>query len=117
MIKMNKIRLNTLHRYVGIILAPFLVLQAVTGLMLSFGIFRRHAGVPSEIRPSSSLDQLLVKLHFGPGFISDAYHILLGLGILWMAVTGWVLYLRLRRARKAAKSAVTKPSASSVERS
>ncbi len=92
--------LNKLHRYVGISMAPFLLLQAASGLFLDFGLFRRGEGVQPEARGWGDL--LLVKLHFAPGVVSDAYHLLLGAAIAWMAVTGWLLYLRIRRARKGA---------------
>jgi hypothetical protein len=38
---MKNIRINTLHRYVGIVIAPFIVLQTISGLLLGFGLFRR----------------------------------------------------------------------------
>jgi len=99
--------LNSLHRYVGILIAPFLVIQTLSGLFLDFGLFRRNAGTGGAGAPTS-LDALLVKLHFGPGLASDTYHLLLGAGIVWMAVSGWALYLKIRRARK--KLAATSPS-------
>lgn len=104
---MKEIRINTLHRYVGIVIAPFLVLQTISGLLLDFGLFRRGlAGPGSEVYGESKgiLDQILVEIHFGPGMLSDAYHLLLGVGILWMAVSGWILYLRIRRARNKYRS-------------
>jgi uncharacterized iron-regulated membrane protein len=96
--------LNKLHRYVGIVVAPFLVIQTLSGLLLDFGLFRRGApGGPAPVR--GAWDPLLTRVHFGPGPINDAYHLLLGAGIVWMAVSGWLLYLRLRRARR--RSAAT----------
>jgi uncharacterized iron-regulated membrane protein len=100
---MKGIYLNKLHRYVGICVAPFLVIQTVSGLLLDFGLFRRSTFGPGGEEAShtrNAADTLLVKLHFGPGIVSDCYHILLGLGVLWMAVSGWMLYLRFRKARK-----------------
>ena len=91
--------LNKLHRYVGITMAPFLLVQTLSGLFLDFGLFRRGAQVPE---PRGPWDLLLVELHFSPGLVSDAYHLLLGAAILWMAVSGWLLYLRIRRARRSA---------------
>jgi len=92
--------LNSLHRHVGIVIAPFLIIQTLSGLFLDFGLFRRNAGTGGAGGAPTPLDALLVKLHFGPGLLNDAYHLLLGAGIVWMAVSGWLLYLRLRRARK-----------------
>ena len=100
--------LNKLHRYVGLAVAPFLVLQTLSGLFLDFGLFRR-AGETGVVTARGGWDFLLVKLHFGPGFVNDAYHLLLGLGTAWMAVSGWLLYLRLRRARKNAAAQRPQP--------
>jgi len=99
----KKLRLNQLHRYVGITVAPFLVIQTLSGLLLDFGPFRRRGGFAggeeSSVWSWFSV-QLMSKVHFGPGFFNDLYHMLLGAGILWMGVSGWLLFLRGRRARR-----------------
>lgn len=100
---MKPITLNSLHRYVGIVIAPLLVVQTVTGLLLGFGLFRRAAPPPGGGRPpvaEGSWDAILMKIHFGPGIIGDTFHLLLGAGVIWMAISGWLLYLRVRRSRK-----------------
>lgn len=102
---MKRIHLNKLHRYVGIIIAPFLAIQTLTGLLLSFGPFRRGGSVlAGQDLPiiNKQLDGIFIKTHFGPGVINDSYHLLLGAGIIWMALSGWMLYLRGRRVRKKA---------------
>jgi uncharacterized iron-regulated membrane protein len=98
--------LNRLHRYVGISMAPFLLLQTLSGLFLDFGLFRRGQEEP---QPAARgwWDLFLVKLHFAPGLVSDAYHLLLGAAIFWMAISGWLLYLRIRRVRM--NAAVVRP--------
>lgn len=93
---MKNFRLNALHRYVGITLAPFLVIQTVSGLMLGFGLFRSEAAATER----GALERFLVQIHFGPGLLSDLCHVLLAAGIFWMAVSGWVLFLRIRRTRR-----------------
>jgi hypothetical protein len=103
---MKGIQLNKLHRYTGITIAPFLVIQALTGLLLDFGPFRR--GVPAQAGgdppvTSTPWDAAFIKAHFGPGVIGDCYHLLLGAGIVWMAVSGWILFLRGRRLRNKAR--------------
>ena len=93
--------LNKLHRLVGIVIAPFVVVQALSGLFLDFGVFRR--GVPlvgDETGARGWWELALMKTHFGPGLLNDAYHILLACGIVWMACSGWLLYLRIRRVRR-----------------
>lgn len=93
---MKNFRLNTLHRYVGITIAPFLVIQTISGLLLGFGQFRKDTPAPER----GAMDQFLVAIHFGPGLFSTIGHVLLAAGIFWMAVSGWVLFLRIRRARR-----------------
>ncbi len=92
--------LNKAHRYVGIVIAPFIIIQVLSGLFLDFGLFRRGEATPGGTATARvGWDLLLVKAHFGPGFLSDSYHILLGCGIIWMACSGWFLYLRIWRLR------------------
>jgi len=100
---MKELRLNTLHRYVGIVIAPCLVIQTLSGLLLGFGLYRDGGSLQIGKRFIESpgvWNELLVKAHFGPGLLSDVYHLLLGAGASWMAVTGWLLFLRLRRSRR-----------------
>ncbi len=93
--------LNKAHRYVGIIIAPFMVIQVLSGLFLDFGLFRRELSTSaSAAAKRAGWDLLLVKAHFGPGVLSDTYHILLACGITWMACSGWFLFLRMRRLRR-----------------
>ena len=99
------VTLNKLHRYIGICTAPFVVCQTVSGLLLDFGIFGRGKTAHtywSAGTVHTKLDQFLARIHFGPGLINDGYHLLLGAGIIWMAVSGWLLYLRGRRLRNKA---------------
>ncbi len=93
--------LNKAHRYTGIIIAPFMVIQVLSGLFLDFGLFRRGAtGAAGPPAMRAGWDLYLVKTHFGPGLLNDAYHVLLACGIIWMACSGWLLYLRIRRLRR-----------------
>ncbi|HEX9022798.1 MAG TPA: hypothetical protein VF799_03065 [Geobacteraceae bacterium] len=90
---MKEILLRKFHRSVGIIVAPFMVVQAISGLMLGFGLFRRPEAGPVS---RGSLDDFLVTIHFKAGWLGDAYHLLLGIGIAWMALSGWLIYLRVK---------------------
>jgi uncharacterized iron-regulated membrane protein len=107
---MKAIYLNKMHRYVGICIAPFIVIQTFSGLLLDFGFFRRsRSGLDVEVASHARnvADSLLVRIHFGPGLLNDCYHLLLGLGVLWMAVTGWMLYLRIIKMRKKSMTVVS----------
>ena len=100
---MKELRLNTLHRYVGIVIAPCLVIQTLSGLLLGFGLYRDNGALQAGKRIIESpgvLNESLAKIHFCPGLLGDIYHLLLGAGVVWMAVTGWLLFLRLRRSRR-----------------
>lgn len=107
---MKGINLNKLHRYVGITLAPFLIIQTFSGLFLDFGALGRISGPAGGSEQSASggfSNSLLVKVHFGGDFLNDCYHILLGIAITWMAISGWLLFLRIRKAQKrSARAAV-----------
>lgn len=105
--------LRTLHRYVGIITAPFLVVQTVSGLLLGFGVYRQPGAsraAPQELILPGSWNALLVKAHFEAGWIGDAYHLLLGAGIVWMSLSGWLMFLNARRMRKKLEAAKGAPS-------
>ncbi len=103
--------LNKAHRYVGIIIAPFMIIQVLSGLFLDFGLFRRGegGGVGGATVERAGWDLFLVKTHFGPGVLNDAYHILLACGIIWMACSGWLLYLRIKRLRRKQGTSGVKP--------
>jgi uncharacterized iron-regulated membrane protein len=98
---MKGIQFNKLHRYVGITLAPFLVIQALSGILLKFGLFSRGGGggMGGVLSPEGSFDRLLIEVHFGPG-MAEIYHLLVALAILWMAVSGWLLFMRIRKAQR-----------------
>ncbi len=99
----KRLRLNLVHRYVGIVIAPFLVIQTLSGLLLDFGPFQRSGlfiGEEQSLVWRWFSVQLMSRIHFGPGLINDIYHILLGAGIVWMGVSGWLLFLKGRRARR-----------------
>jgi uncharacterized iron-regulated membrane protein len=105
---MKNFRLNTLHRYIGIAIAPFMVIQTLSGVLLAFGLFRGDSTgekIGRYLVSHGLWDQTLVNAHFGPGMLDDTYHLILGAGIIWMAISGWVLYMRGRRARRKATTA------------
>lgn len=100
---MNQRSLRLWHRRVGIVIAPFLLLQGVSGLVLSYGIYARVANVlaaeaPQPLRTVWNL--MMAKTHFGPGLIGWVYHSLVGLGLLWMIGSGVWIWFDLRQKKR-----------------
>ena len=94
--------LRKVHRLTGIVIAPFIILQALSGILLSvdwlLGIHRRAGdGIKENIPPLLRLwDMILVEIHYGPGVGGAFYHILLGIGAVWVAVSGFMIFLKIR---------------------
>jgi hypothetical protein len=88
---MDEAYLRKWHRTMGIILAFFIFLQAASGTMMALEFFFNSTG----------LFGVLTSLHFGGGAIGSLYRVLLGLGLMGMAASGTLIYLKIRaRTRK-----------------
>lgn len=97
--------LRNWHRYAGLFFAPFLFLQTISGLVLSFGVFRQVDQALADAAPegvSSAWNVLMIKMHYGSGTIGWLYHTLIGLALLWLIISGlWIWtdsFLRKKRA-------------------
>jgi len=115
---MKEANLRKWHRRIGIALAFFIILQAGTGLLLSFDWFstpHSHANTPHEgIQKSgetndslkdshegkSVLGEVLKFIHHGAGPIMNLYRVVLGIGILAMALTGCTIFFKIRARSK-----------------
>jgi uncharacterized iron-regulated membrane protein len=87
---MDEAHLRKWHRTMGIILAFFIFLQAATGTLMAL--------VSALHRPDIDI---LADLHLGGGLFGNIYRILLGLGLMGMAASGTLIYLKIRaRTRK-----------------
>ncbi len=85
------------HRRLGIILALFIIIQAGTGLLLSLEKFL-SLGMEG---PAVEFMEFLALLHRGGGDLPRLYRVLLGLGLTGMAVSGSLIYFKIRaRSRK-----------------
>jgi uncharacterized iron-regulated membrane protein len=87
---MNEASLRKWHRTMGIILALFIFVQAATGALMA---------LESTLNFPEPTD-VLASLHLGGGFFGDLYRILLGLGIMGMATSGTLIYLKIRARMK-----------------
>ena len=102
---MKKITLRTWHRRIGIILALFIILQTGSGLLISLGDLspsQSHAhsepavaagGHEEEERP---WHEALEFIHHGAGSAGPLYRIIIGIGILWMAISGVLIFFQSR---------------------
>jgi hypothetical protein len=81
------------HRTMGITLALFIIIQAGSGLLLSLEDF------VATVFPGAPA--LLTSIHTGGGNLGTPYRVLLGLGLLGMATSGILIYLKIQaRTRK-----------------
>ncbi len=102
------------HRNVGIVLAPLLVLQAISGVFLSaewlLGYHQRVCeairGVPLLIL---LLDKLIVEIHYGLGVPGAIEHIVLGTGLGWITISGFMMFLNTRARKKRLKGGKDHP--------
>ena len=99
---MREPQLRRLHRYAGIVLAPLLVLQALSGVLLSvdwlLGIHRRFGESVGDASPGLARlwDAILVEIHYGNGVGGAVYHILLGLAVVGVVASGLAMFLQVR---------------------
>ncbi len=87
---MQEASLRSWHRFLGIILALFIFVQAITGALISLQ-FALNFAEPLEV---------LEGPHTGGGLAGNIYRMLLGLGLLFMAVTGAMIYFKIRARTK-----------------
>jgi len=105
--------LRKLHRTVGVVIAPLLILQAFSGIFLSIDWllgFHRRIGetIKENIPPLIRLwDMILVNIHYGLGVGGAFYHVLLGIGAVWVAVSGFMLFLKIRSRQKRSKHEIS----------
>ncbi|MDW7711259.1 MAG: hypothetical protein SCH98_12380 [Deferrisomatales bacterium] len=102
---MSEIRLRSIHRWLGVVLLPFLFLQTLSGVLLSVGLYRRMRralveAVPGPVEEpvATVYDTLLAAMHYGSGPAGYIYHVALGLGMfLLLGSGGWIWVRRLSR--------------------
>lgn len=103
---MKESDLRKWHRNAGVVLAPLIVLQAISGIFLSvdwlLGYHQRAGEVIEKEIPSLVWlwDKTLVSIHYGLGLPGSSYHIALGIGLFWIVVSGVMIFLRIRARRK-----------------
>ncbi|MHB9029008.1 MAG: hypothetical protein ACYC9O_09580 [Candidatus Latescibacterota bacterium] len=91
---MKEAALRKAHRIVGITISLFVILQVVTGLILSFELLEG---------PETGSGDVLEFLHFGGMYIGTVYRVALALGLLFLVASGWWIYLKITARTNAAK--------------
>lgn len=100
---MKEATLRKWHRKMGVLLAVFIGVQAISGLGLSLDPvvgLAAHSHVESEKtdpKQQGFRGELFEFVHHGAGPIGGVYRIALALGVLWMVVTGSAIYLQIGR--------------------
>lgn len=105
---MKEINLRTWHRRIGIILALFIILQAGSGFLITLGDLilstnshTEHAVAATAVDEEEDFwDEALEFIHFGDDVAGGIYRILLGAGVMWMAVSGGLIFFRIRARSK-----------------
>lgn len=94
------------HRRIAIVIAPLLIIQAISGIFLSvdwlLGIHQRIGETIEKNIPEllNLWDTILVEIHYGLGVGGMYYHILLGLGVLVLIVSGIIIFSKIRGRKK-----------------
>ena len=105
---MKEMDLRKWHRLISIWVGPLIILQALSGIILSIDwlleIHRRFGEMIRENTPLNARlwDAILVKIHYGIGKTGAFYHIALGGAAIWVAVSGIIIFLRMRNRQRAA---------------
>ncbi|MBA7716313.1 hypothetical protein ES703_125383 [subsurface metagenome] len=89
---MKEKNLRQVHRTIGIILAIFIILQSATGLVMSVeDLLGKYWG------------SVIHDIHYPFNHIGYIYRIVLGVGFLCMAVSGVMIYIKIRKRTLAAR--------------
>jgi hypothetical protein len=102
---MKEADLRKWHRRMGLGLALFFVIQAGTGLLISFGEWspshshansKAHELAEHHEEQEASEHGSLGLVHHGGGAIGFIYRVLVGTGIIGMAVSGTIIFIESR---------------------
>jgi hypothetical protein len=105
-VAMKEYNLRRWHRSMGITLALFIMAQGGSGFLISLsGLSTPHSHAHSEsVAPPPSSDEheasiwhrLIGFIHYGDGAVGSVYRILVGTGIVGMALTGSAIFFKSR---------------------
>ncbi len=101
---MKELALRKWHRRMGIILALFIILQAGSGLLLSFsGLGSPHEHDEPIAHEHDEHDDegsrwlgTFKNIHHGGGTAGNVYRIIIGVGTLGMALSGAAIFYQIK---------------------
>ncbi|MFC2165030.1 hypothetical protein ACFLT2_08560 [Acidobacteriota bacterium] len=102
---MKESTLRKWHRYAGVAITPLVLLQAISGLFLSFewltGLHTAAGQLLSEA-PSyvKFWDWIAIGIHYGGGHLGALYHAIIGMGLVWIASSGLLIFFKIRTRMK-----------------
>lgn len=106
---MKAVDIRIWHRRIGIIVALFLILQAGSGLLIGLGALnpsQSHAHSEPAVssggheEAESPWHEALEFIHHGAGTAGTLHRIIIGIGILWMAISGGLIFFQTRARSK-----------------
>jgi hypothetical protein len=117
---MKESELRKIHRYIGVILALFLLLQGGSGMLIALGeLFGPHYahsdttdGHHEEVNLSDShalhsedLDKnkkhgIIGQIHHSNGTVWHFYRVLVGIGVVVMVFSGVILFIKIQHRSK-----------------
>jgi len=102
---MKEPTLRKWHRNIGAFIAPLVLIQALSGLFLSFEWLSGLHTMAGRLLPEASplvrfWDWVAMGVHYGGGKAGAIYHALLGLGLIWLASSGLWIFIRIRARMK-----------------
>jgi cytochrome b len=98
---MSQATLRRWHRRIGVALALFILLQAGTGLLLEWeNFFRPEPALQGHVHEEEEETDIPATIHHGSFFPAtktavSIYRLLLAAGLIWMALSGGVIFLRM----------------------
>ena len=84
-------------------------------LLIAFNalfVFHHDVSALLDAREAHALhyawDYVFMDIHYGGGWVGSIYHIAVGVGLVWIIVTGTLIYFRrIRRSRQARRRAAS----------
>ena len=112
---LREVTLRKWHRNTGIVLALLIAVQAFSGGVIAFqGLLSAHHEVSAflDAREVHTLhrfwDYVGIYIHYGGSTVGAIYHAAVVLGLLWLVISGVMMYVRAQKRslqrRRATKS-------------